>query len=70
MANVFLGHKLVVLYTVAFSNSVDESVPNVSEVKEGEDNGVEERRMKVVNDPYWRALMSDDESDAWDMPDE
>jgi len=42
----------------------------VSEVEEGEDSGVEERRMKVVNDPYWRALMSDDEDDAWDGPDE
>jgi hypothetical protein len=42
----------------------------VSEVEEGEDSGVEERRMKVVNDPYWRALMSDDENDAWDVPNE
>jgi hypothetical protein len=70
MADVFLGQKLVVLYTAAFSNSADELVPNVSEVEEGEDSGVEERRMKVVNDPYWRALMSDDENDAWDVPNE
>jgi hypothetical protein len=27
--------------TVAFSNSVDELVPNVGEVEEGEDSGVE-----------------------------
>jgi hypothetical protein len=70
MADVFLGHKLVVLYIVAFSKSANELVPNVSEVEEGEDDGVEERRMKDVNDPYWRALMSDDENDAWDVPDE
>jgi hypothetical protein len=42
----------------------------VSEVEEGEDSEVEEMSMKVVNDPYWRALMSDDENDAWDGPDE
>jgi hypothetical protein len=70
MADVFLGHKLVVLYIVAFSKSANELVPNVSEVEEGEDDGVEERRMNDVNDPYWRALMSDDENDAWDVPDE
>lgn len=70
MADVFLGHNLVVLYTVAFSNSTDELVPNVGEVENGEDSGVEESRMKVVNDPYWKALLSDDENDAWDGPDE
>jgi hypothetical protein len=70
MADVFLGHKLVVLYIVAFSKSANELVTNVSEVEEGEDDGVEERRMNDVNDPYWRALMSDDENDAWDVPDE
>lgn len=70
MADVFLGHNLVVLYTVDFSNFADELVPNVGEVEEGEDSGVEESRMTVVNDPYWRALMSDDENDAWDGPDE
>jgi hypothetical protein len=29
MAEVFLGHKLVVLYTVSFTNTVDEVGPNV-----------------------------------------
>jgi hypothetical protein len=70
MAYVFLCHNLVVLYTVAFSNFADELIPNVGEVEEGEGSGVEESRMKVVNDPYWRALMSDDENDAWDRLDE
>jgi len=42
----------------------------VSEVEKGEDSEVEEMSMKVVNDPYWRALMSDDENDARDGPDE
>lgn len=67
MADVFLGHKLVMLYTVAFSNYADELVPNENEVEEGEDSGVEKMRMKVVNDPYWRALMSsffDEEGDS------
>lgn len=52
MAEVFLGHKLVVLYTVSFANTVDEVGPNVGEVLEDEDSNDEERRMKVINDPY------------------
>jgi hypothetical protein len=35
-----------------------------TEGDEVEDIGDEERRMKVINDPYWRSLMSDDDN-AW-----
>jgi hypothetical protein len=66
IAEVYLGHKLVILYMMSFANDGDEVVPNVGE---DEDSGDEERRRKVINDPYWQSLMSDDD-DAWDAGDE
>lgn len=70
MADTFLGEKLVMLYTVSFANVGDEVVcPNVGEGEEGENSGDEERMMKVLNDPYWKAMMSDSD-DAWDTVDE
>jgi hypothetical protein len=65
MAEVHLGHKLVLLYTVSFTNAGDEVGSDVGEGDEVEDSGDEERRMKVINAPYCRSLMSDDD-DAWD----
>jgi len=79
MAEVYLGHTLVVLYTVSFADAGAEVGTNEGEGAEvganegeGEDvaeNGNEVRRMKVINDPYWQALMSDDD-DEWDGADE
>jgi hypothetical protein len=70
MADAFLGEKLVMLYTVSFANVSDEVVcPNVGEGEEGENSGDEERTRKVLNDPYWKAVMSDDD-DVWDTVDE
>jgi len=69
MVDTFLGEKLVMLYTVSFANVGDEVVcPNMGE---GENSGDKERMMKVLNDPYWKAVMSDgDDDDAWDTVDE
>jgi len=69
MTEFYLGHKLVVLYTVSFANAGDEVGPNVGEGDEVHDSGDEERRMKVINDPNWKSLISDDD-DAWDGADE
>jgi hypothetical protein len=73
MAEVYLGHTLVILYTVSFANAGAEVGANEGEGEgEGEEvaeSGNEERRMKVINDPYWQALMSDDD-DAWDGADD
>jgi hypothetical protein len=44
MVEVHLGHKLVLLYNVSFVN--------VGEGDEVEGSGDEERRMKIINDPY------------------
>jgi hypothetical protein len=65
MAEVHLGHKLVLLYIVSFAIGSEEVGSGGGEGDEVEDIGDEERRMKVINDPYWRSLMSDDD-DAWD----
>jgi hypothetical protein len=69
MAEVHLGHKLILLYTISFANAGDEVGSDVGGGDEVEDSGDEERRMKIINDPYWRSLMSDDD-DAWDGADE
>jgi hypothetical protein len=69
MTMFFLGHKLVVLYTVSVANAIDEVGPNVGEVAKVEDSDDEERRMNVINDPYWQSLISDGD-DAWDAIDE
>jgi hypothetical protein len=69
MADVFLGKNFVVLYTVSFTNSGDEVGPNVGEGEDGENSGDEKRRRKVLNDPYWKLVMSDDD-DACDTVDE
>jgi len=67
MAYAFLGEKLVMLYMVSFANVGDEVVcPNVSE---GENSGDEEMTRRVLNDLYWKAVMSDDD-DACDTIDE
>jgi hypothetical protein len=58
MADAFLGEKLVMLYMVSFANVGDEVVcPNVGEGEEGENSGNEEMTSKVLNDPYWKAVM-------------
>lgn len=69
MAKVHLGHKLVLLYTVSFAIDGEEVGSDVGEGDEVEDSDDEERRMEVINDPYWRSLMSDDD-DVWDGADE
>jgi hypothetical protein len=69
MADVFLGKKLIVLYTVSFVNAGDEVDPNVGESEEGENSGNKDMRRKVLNDPCWKSMMSDD-GDAWDTVDE
>jgi hypothetical protein len=53
MAECFLGHKLVVLYTMSFAHDVDEVGTNVGEVDEDEGSDDEERMRTVINDPYW-----------------
>lgn len=71
MTEVYLGHTLIILYTVSFVDAGAEVGGNESE-GEGEDvaeSGNEEKRMNVINDPYWQALMSDDD-DSWDGADE
>jgi hypothetical protein len=67
MAEVFLGHKLVTLYMVSFANVGDEVGPNVGEDEDSGDG--ERRRRRVIHDPYWQSVMSDDD-DAWDTSDE
>lgn len=70
MVDAFLGKKLVMLYTVSFANVGDEVVcPNMGEGEKGENSGDEEMARKVLNDPYWKIVMSDD-GDAWDTIDE
>lgn len=69
MADVFLGKKLIVLYTISFANAGDEVDSNVGESEEGENSGDKDMRRKVLNDPYWKLVMSDDD-DAWDTVDE
>jgi hypothetical protein len=69
MAEVYLGHTLVILYTVSFADVGAEVGANEGEGEEVAERGNEERRMKVINDTYWQALMSDDD-DAWDETDE
>jgi hypothetical protein len=60
----YLGHKLVVLYTVSFAHDVDKVGTNVGEV-EGDKGSDDEGRRTSINDPYWQSLMSRDD-DAWD----
>jgi hypothetical protein len=70
MADAFLGEKLVMLYTVSFANVGDEVVcPNMGEGEEGENSGDEEMKRNVLNDPYWKVVMRDD-NDTWDTIDE
>ncbi len=40
------------LYTVSFANVVDEVSTNVGEVEEDEGSDGEERRRKVITNPY------------------
>jgi hypothetical protein len=72
MDDAFLGEKRVMLYMVSFANVGDEVVcPNVGEGEDGENSGDEEMTSKVLNDPYWKAVMSDDDDDdVWDTVDE
>jgi hypothetical protein len=69
MAEVLLGHTLVVLYTVSFADANADAKVGANEGKDVAKSGNEEMRMKVINDLYWQALMSDDD-DAWDGADE
>jgi hypothetical protein len=71
MAEVYLGHTLVVLYTVSFADVGAKVGANEGEGSYIAESGNEVRRMKVINDPYWQALMSDDDDDdVWDGADE
>jgi hypothetical protein len=48
-------------YTLSFAIDGEEVGSDVGEGDEVEDSDDEERRMEVINDPYWRSLMSDDD---------
>jgi hypothetical protein len=59
MTEFLKGRTVVVLYTVAFGHGDEEDEPS------DDDEEGERRRNKVINDPYWKSLMSSDD-DAWD----
>ncbi|XP_059431573.1 histone chaperone cia1-like [Corylus avellana] len=61
MSEIFIGHKVVVLYTVAFGHGNEEVCAN----DEDEPCDDDERRMAVINDLFWKSLISSDD-DAWD----
>jgi hypothetical protein len=67
MADYFEGHKVVVLYTVSLADANEQVDANAGEVAEDEDESsdYEERTRKIVNDPFWKSLISS-EDDAWD----
>jgi hypothetical protein len=67
MADYFEGHKVVVLYTVSFADANEQVDANAGEVAEDEDESsdYEERTRKIINDPFWKSLISSDD-DAWD----
>jgi hypothetical protein len=65
MTECFLGHKVVVLYTMSFAHADAQVCANVGEVDEDEHSDDEERMMNVINDPFWKSLMSNDDDD-WD----
>jgi hypothetical protein len=60
MTEFLKGSIVVVLYTVAFGHGDEEDDEPSDDDEEGE-----RRRNKVINDPYWKSLMSSDD-DAWD----
>jgi hypothetical protein len=58
MTKVITGTPVVVLYIVAFGHGDEE--------EEDEVNDVDERKWnKIINDPFWKSLMGND-NDAWD----
>jgi hypothetical protein len=61
MTKVITGTPVVVLYIVAFGHGDKEE-----EEEEDEINDVDERkRNRILNDPFWKSLMGNDD-DAWD----
>ena len=52
MTKCFLGHKVVVLYTLSFAHANAQVGANVGEVDEDECSDDEERMMNVINGPF------------------
>ena len=65
MTECFLRHKVVVLCFLSFANANARVAANVGEVDKDGRSDDEERMMNVMNDPFWKSLMSNDDDD-WD----